>query len=268
MVANAALLAAVNVTVNATVNASAYLGNASATLVASVASGGESTSILAAHVLPIIGVCLSNFMYLSTVKNVLVVWGREDRRLGALNPWVVVGGLLRCLGCVLYSTLPSVRDPYIFMAEFPGMCGCLWAMLRVHAMALNSSRDVRLKTGDIVQHVEANMRRVRGGGGIELYKQLELGVVGCLAFWVLLLGASAILFGDFAHPPLVAVGTLLSAVLMYIAPALAFAEAMRTRSAEAFYLPNVAATVLNSLLWGGYGAFARRLSNCRPSAQY
>ena len=209
--------------------------------------------IVTTHVLPIIGICLSNLMYLSIIQNVGKVWGR-DRELvinvlkawsrgrqlptpaSTLNPWVVVGGFLRCLGCVLYSTLPTVRDPYIFCAEFPGMVGCLWALFRVHAMALKSAQP--------------------GSVRLELYRQIELAVCGSLAFWVLLFGASAIIFdGNFAQPPLVAFGTLFSAGVMYIAPALAFANAVRTRSADAFYLPNVAATVLNSLLWGGYGAF-------------
>lgn len=193
------------------------------------------TDIIVNIVCPLLGVLISNAMWLAPFK--LVMQARESRHLGSVNPIPFAVTFINNIGWVMYASLLS--NYYIFCSSVLGVLFALFYTITcLTIMAKEAYED------------EFTVQ----------YMLVEGLLVGGLLFWATLGIVQTSIFNAFADPhdqATVMIGYLCCFfnICYYAAPLSSMAEVIRTKDASSLYLPNILVNSLNATMWLCYGAF-------------
>eukprot|EP00667_Euglena_gracilis_P023439 EG_transcript_26436 len=185
---------------------------------------------ISAVVFPSIGVVLSCALYASSFPT--VQWARRHHTPDALDHTTLTMQLLNCVSWMVYAIL--AKDLFVWWSNMPGLMLTLFYVSTILTLAGEKGHVA----------VTAKVERILGMG-----------------IFCLLMEICTIAFGitDAADRQLLA-GLMANTftALMFLAPTLNVAQAIRERSAAAFVVPLVIVTLLNCSMWVGYGLLAKK----------
>lgn len=195
----------------------------------------SASAIILEIVCPVLGVILSNAMYLAPYR--LVMQARVSRHLGSINPMPFAITFVSSIGWTMYSCMLS--NYYLFLSSFLGILfGLFYSITCLTIMAKEAYEDEFT----------------------EQYMQIEGLLVAGLFFWCVLGIVQTSIFNDFNDPAAQQaqmIGNLCSAfsICYYASPLWTLREVVRSRDSSSLYLPTILTNMTNTLLWFSYGAF-------------
>lgn len=193
------------------------------------------TDIIVTTVCPLLGVLISNAMFLSPWS--LVMTARKNRHLGNVNPVPFALMFINNLGYCVYGAMLS--NYYVFFSSVFGvLLSLFYTITCLTIMAKEAFEDEFTK----------------------LYLQLEGLVLGGIGFWAIIGIVQTSLFNSFADPEaqrtqMVGYICCFFNICYYAAPLSTMAEIVKNKDCSSLFLPNILINCLNATLWLCYGLF-------------
>ena len=186
------------------------------------------TSILC----PLLGAILCNAMALAPFK--AVIDARKKKDLGDLNPFPFALIMNSQLGWTIYGAVQS--DVYIFFSSAPPfVLGAVLCMTAIHVLERGVQHEKREK-----------LMRLR----------LEYVMFASVTYWLTVIFIISIVMknADKATAALiVGISSDISGLIYYGAPLATVAEVIRTKDSSSLFVPGIAISAINCILWFFYG---------------
>eukprot|EP01039_Chlorochromonas_danica_P001475 gene1475-1604_t len=197
----------------------------------------SATDVIVNIVCPLVGVLISNAMWLSPYS--LVMKARQNRHLGDVNPIPFAMTFVNNIGWVVYSAMLS--NYYIFFSSIFGIIFGLFYTVTCLTIIAKEAYEDEFTT---------------------LYVIAEGMLLGGLFFWSMIGIVQTSIFKSFDDPDEQAtkmVGYLCAFfnICYYAAPLSSMFQVIATKNASSLYLPAILVNSLNATMWLCYGAFGQ-----------